>query len=268
MLPRELNVPLILEAVRNVGDMFLKAYKQKPIPSDNVTFWQMLNDIDQRCMDLLTAQVDKIHPGIPWAGSEFDFEEQKKTLDLPEYWLADSMDGAIQYLQHIPGWTINIALIRNGEIYFSVIYDALQNEMFWAVAGMGAFMNDKPLSTSPKTKLKDMVAVFEYTHHENNDDGIYQKIGDSAGKLLENFGVVRNYGPHGLQLAYVGAGRIDFFHQEDCDTYNWLAGILIAREAGAEILKTDGQPWQYGSSSLMVAIKGVGEKYLQLTTKK
>jgi myo-inositol-1(or 4)-monophosphatase len=268
MLQKKINAPLILEAVRTVGDMFLKEYKQRPIPQDNATFWQLLNEIDDRCMTMLTEQINKLYPEIPWAGSEFDFEEQKKPLDMEEYWFADSMDGAIQYIQHIPGWTINIALIRNGKIHFSAIYDALQNEMFWALDGEGSFMNDKPLLISTKEKLKDMVAVFEYTHHENNNDGIYQKIGNSVSKLLENFGVVRNYGPHGLQLAYIGAGRIDLFHQEDLDTYNWLAGILIAKEAGAEILTTDGNPWQYGSGSLMVANKGIGKEFLQLITTK
>lgn len=113
-----------------------------------------------------------------------------------------------------------------------------------------------------------MLAVFEYTHHENNNDAIYQKIGHSVGNLLEQFGVVRNYGPHGLQLAYVGAGRIDLFHQEDLDTYNWLSGILIAQEAGADILTITGEPWEYGSNSLMVSAKGVGKQFLQTITTK
>lgn len=84
--------------------------------------------------------------------------------------------------------------------------------MFWAKEGYGAFLNDKPIEPSSKTSLGDMVAVFEYTHHYTKTEGLYQKIGTSVGDLLENFGVVRNYGPHGLQLAYVGAGRIDLFH--------------------------------------------------------
>lgn len=74
-----------------------------------------------------------------------------------------------------------------------------------------------------------------------------------------------NYGPHGLQLAQIGCGCIELFYQEGLDTYNWLAGILIAREAGATVLTASGQPWQWGDESLLVAAPGVAEKFLQAT---
>ncbi len=262
----EIQVPSVLEAVKQVGDTFLKEFKQAPIPQNKTDFYTQFDAIDQRCMSLLNASIGNQYPNIPWMGSEFDFEEQKQPLDLDEYWICDSMDGAIQYIQHLPGWTINLALIRQGKIHFSVIYDALANELFWAKADQGAYMNDNRLQSSRKTELKDMLAVFEYTHHNNDSGQIYRKIGHSVGDLLSHFGVLRNYGPHGLQLAYVGAGRIDLFHQEDLDTYNWLAGVLIAKEAGAEILTTDGSPWSYGKGSLMVGSPGVGPLFLTAKT--
>ncbi|PIG97520.1 hypothetical protein CS542_07055 [Pedobacter sp. IW39] len=54
--------------------------------------------------------------------------------------VSDAMDGTIQYLQHIPGWTINLVLIRNGNCIFGDLRDPLSNEMFWAQQGH-AFMN-------------------------------------------------------------------------------------------------------------------------------
>jgi myo-inositol-1(or 4)-monophosphatase len=65
-------------------------------------------------------------------------------------------------------------------------------------------------------------------------------------------------------LAYVGAGRIDLFVQEDLDTYNWIAGLLIAKEAGAAILTAAGKPWEWGSESVLAAPKNIAEKYLQI----
>jgi len=80
--------------------------------------------------------------------------------------------------------------------------------------------------------------------------------------MLDKFGVVRNYGPHALQLAYVAAGRIDLFVQHDLDTHNWLAGILIAQEAGAEILSANGTPWQWGDQSLLAGTSKTISTYL------
>lgn len=51
--------------------------------------------------------------------------------------------------------------------------------------------------------------------------------------------------------------------QSPLDTYNWLAGILIAKEAGAQISTADGRPWRWGEHSLFVATPGVLERFLE-----
>lgn len=258
------NIPTILDAVRKVGDNFLKKYKQNPIPQNMEELLTALDAIDAECLASLKSDLAQAFPNTPWhIGDEFDTESQKNPAKENEYWLCDAMDGAIQYLQHIAGWTINLVLIRNGQPYISAIFDPLANELFWAKAGAGAFMNDTPISPSIKTDFSVMLAVFDYGHQDKSTNNLNEIIGKSVTDLIENFGIVRNYGPHGLQLAYVAAGRIDLFIQHDLDTYNWIAGILIAKEAGAEILTTDGNPWQWGSESLLVASKATANKFLK-----
>lgn len=264
-MQNEINIPIILDAVRKVGDIFLKDYKQNILPQSMEDLLKQLEDIDTVCLTSLKEDLFSEFPNTPWhIGDEFDTDSQRKPAEHEEYWLCDAMDGAIQYLQHIAGWTINLVLIRDGKPFFSVIYDPLCNEIFWAKSGEGAFMNGKALEISNKTDLAIMLAVFEYGHQDKSDNNLNLKIGSTVTKLIQNFGIVRNYGPHGLQLAYVGAGRIDLFVEEDLDTYNWIAGILIAKEAGAEILTTEGSPWKWGSESLLVAPKSITEKYLQI----
>jgi len=259
----EINVPQILNAVRKAGDLFLADYKTNTIPTDQTELLRQLSGIDERCLACLKAELTPYYPEIPFMGDEFGYEEQRGPLDLPQYWLCDSMDGAIQYMHHLSGWTINLVLIVQGQPLFAVIYDPLANELFWAQAGQGAFMNGAPIKPSGKTDPKAMIAVFDYGHQEAPVQELYQQIGSAVTHLLNHFGVVRNYGPHGLQLAYVGAGRIDAFYQQGQDAYNWLAGVLIAREAGAEILTTDGRPWHWGHDSLLVATPGAGETFVR-----
>ncbi|TPG29780.1 inositol monophosphatase family protein [Flavobacterium pectinovorum] len=264
-MQNEISIPTILYAVRKVGNAFLKDYKQNAIPQTMDELLKQLEDIDIFCLTSLKEDLSKEFPSIPWhIGDEFDTDSQRIPAEQNEYWLCDAMDGAIQYLQHIAGWTINLALVRHGKPFFSVIYDPLSNEIFWAKDGEGAFMNGKLLELSRKTDLAIMLAVFEYGHQDKSNNNLYDKIGSNVTKLLKNFGIVRNYGPHGLQLAYVGAGRIDLFVEEDLDTYNWIAGLLIAKEAGAEILTADGTPWKWGSESLLAAPKSISEKYFQI----
>lgn len=258
------NTPNILEAVRKVGNNFLKEYKQKAVPQTMEELTAALDEIDTICLTSLKADLAKDFPNTSWhIGDEFDTESQRNPAENKEYWLCDAMDGAIQYLQHIAGWTINLVLVRNGQPHISVIFDPLANELFWAEAGAGAYVNNKSLKPSTKTDLAVMLAVFEYGHQDKSTNNLNQIIGESLTELINTFGIVRNYGPHGLQLAYVGAGRIDLFVQHDLDTYNWIAGILIAREAGAEILTAAGSQWQWGSESLLVTTKSTAVKFLK-----
>lgn len=260
-MQKEIDIPLILDAVKKTGDLFLPDFRKTAIPDTKEESLNQLNEIEDRCLTSLKENLSASFPDTPWLGDEFDFEEQRKPLDLPQYWLCDTMDGAIQYMQHVVGWTINLVLVRDGRPYFSVIYDPYAQEMFWAVEGGGAFLNGNKINPSSKTDAAVMLAVFEYAYQYKKIDGLNKKIGNSVTDLLENFGVVRNYGPCGLQLAYVGAGRIDVFYQPDLDTYNWLAGILIAKEAGAEILTAEGRPWTWGEESLLVTGTGVDKTF-------
>jgi myo-inositol-1(or 4)-monophosphatase len=262
-MQQEINVPFILNSIKTIGDSFLKEFKKAAIPHDKDSLAVLFNDIEDRCTVFLKDNLSLQYPEIPWAGAEFDMQEQEQPLALPEYWLCDAMDGAVQYLQHLPGWTINLVLVRNGHPHFSVIYDPLLNEMFWAKEGAGAYMNDKPLKTSLKTDFSIMVSVFEHPPFQTSFPGLNKRIGASVEVLLDRLGAVRNYGPHGLQIASVGAGRIDVFYQEGLDTYNWLGGILIAREAGAQISTVDGADWKYGDKSLFVAAPGIIEAFLK-----
>jgi myo-inositol-1(or 4)-monophosphatase len=265
-MQNEINIPIILDAVKKIGTIFLNAYKQKPIPQNKEELLNQLDYIDELCLNALKEDLAIEFPNTPWfIGDEFDSESQKNPNKEKEYWLCDAMDGAIQYIQHIAGWSINLVLVRDGKPYFSVILDPLANEIFWAKEGEGAFMNDTKLQLSNKKDKSIMVAVFEYGHQDKSTNNLNEKMGSTLTHLLQNFGIVRNYGPHGLQLAYVGAGRIDLFVQEDFDTFNWLAGILIAKESGAAILTTDGNPWQWGSESLLVAKKETAQIFLNQT---
>ena len=262
-MQNRINIPIILNAVKKVGNHFILNYKKEDIPQNREELLNALESMDHYGINSLKKDLTEEFPDTPWyIGDEFDTKSQRTPEKEPEYWLCDAMDGAIQYVQHLSGWTINLVLVRNGRPYFSVIFDPLSEEIYWAEEQAGAFMNGKKIAPSTKTDASVMVAVFEYGHQDKSDNNLNKKTSTTTLHLLENFGVVRNYGPHGLQIAHVANGRIDLFVQEDLDTYNWLAGILIAKEAGLAILTSEGNPWQWGSESLLIAPNQITTQFL------
>jgi myo-inositol-1(or 4)-monophosphatase len=252
-------------AVRAAGDQFLLDFRRLSVPQTMTELQVRLADIEARCLAALQGPLLATFPTIPWlAADEFALSAEATTLPA-EYWLCDAMDGAIQYVQQLPGWTINLVLMRQGEPVFAAIYDPLTQELFWAQAGAGAFVNEARLHPSTKRELGVMVAVFEHTHGLDEDATLRQRFSQGLATLLGTYGVVRNYGPHGLQLAYVGAGRLDVFLQVGRDLENWLPSLLIAREAGAEVLTATNQPWAWAADSLLVTAPGLGATFSSAT---
>ncbi|OUJ70012.1 inositol monophosphatase family protein [Hymenobacter crusticola] len=246
------EIATIHAAVRTAGDQFLLDFRRLPVPQTMAELQARLADIEARCMAALQAPLTAAFPTTPWLAAD-DFGLSAEAATLPaQYWLCDAMDGAIQYVQQLPGWTINLVLMHQAEPVFAAIYDPLAQELFWAQAGAGAFVNKTPLRPSTKREPGVMVAVFEHTHGLDEDVALRQRVSQGLATLLGTYGVVRNYGPHGLQLAYIGAGRLDVFLQVGRDLENWLPGLLIGREAGADVLTATGQPWQWAADSLLV----------------
>jgi myo-inositol-1(or 4)-monophosphatase len=248
-------------AVRAAGDQFLPDFRRLPVPQTMTELQAQFTDIEVRCMAALQGPLAAAFPDTPWLAADA-FGLSAEAADLPaDYWLCDAMDGAIQYVQQLPGWTINLVLMRQRAPVFAAIYDPLAQELFWAQAGAGAFVNETPLRPSTKREPGVIVAVFEHTHGLDEDVALRQRVSEALATLLGTYGVVRNYGPHGLQLAYIGAGRLDVFLQVGRDLENWLPGLLIAREAGADVLTATGQPWDWAANSLLVTAPGLGTTF-------
>lgn len=255
---------LLIDSARRTGERFLPGFRKTQVPQSFDDFLSALKAIEASCFDQLKKEIDVLFPGIPWQqDDEFNAEAQQKPAAQHRYWLCDTMDGAIQYLQHIAGWTINLALIEKGEPVFAIVYDPLTGELFHAEKNNGAYLNGNRIYANQKTSHENMVAVLEYGHQLKTSPDWQHKISAAFVHLLQNFGVVRNYGPHGLQLAYLGAGRIDLFVQTDLDTHNWLAGMLIAKEAGAIVMTPEGEPWHWGSEGIVAGNNAAITQYLK-----
>ncbi len=84
-MKKDINVPLVLDAVKRAGTLFLTAYKQNAIASDKAQLFELLAGIDERCLAVLKADMAEAFPDTPWnICDEFDSDGQKKPLELPE----------------------------------------------------------------------------------------------------------------------------------------------------------------------------------------
>lgn len=154
-------------------------------------------------------------------------------------WYVDPLDGTVNYAHGVPIFTVSIAYAQDGEMQLGVVYDPMQDELYSAWRGEGAWLNGEPVRVSQVQTLDESLLVtgFPYdirTNPENNLDNYVRFSLISQG--------VRRLGSAALDLCYVAAGRLDGFWELRLSGWDVAAGGLIAAEAGAIVTDIHGGP--------------------------
>jgi myo-inositol-1(or 4)-monophosphatase len=113
-----------------------------------------------------------------------------------------------------------------------VVYDPLLEEMFEARRGGGAWLNGRPLKVSRVDRLDAALLAtgFPYDIRERLPETLAR-----MGRLLGVSQGVRRAGSAALDLAYVAAGRLDGFWEENLKPWDTAAGVLLLTEAGGAV---------------------------------
>ena len=167
--------------------------------------------------------------------------------DPTRRWIVNAVEGAANFLHGQPHFAVSIALEHKGQIVSAVVFDPPKDEMFYAEKGAGAWLNDnKRVRVSSRHRLVDSVLGHAVPFGVKRT--LPATLKDMARVMPECSGM-RASGSSALDLAYVGAGRIDGFWQREGVLTDLAAGLLIAAEAGALVEGIrDGQtPLEHGS---------------------
>lgn len=213
--------------------------------------------VDRPLSDLIRDRLDQLHPGLPWA------EELDTDIPAGEVWVVDAVDGAIQYLQGLPQWSVSIALVRDGRPVLAALHCPFLHETYTAAEGGGAFRDGVRVAPSVKTDLSLTFAGTSQPPFPARQPQANRDAGRALTALLPVVGAVRNLGPTSWQVADVGSGRIDVFWEFGRDAANLLAGSLVATEAGARISDAAGEPWGPLSTSFIAAPPALHPQVIQ-----
>lgn len=160
--------------------------------------------------------------------------------DTSNRWIVDPLDGTFNFLHGLPHFGISIALERDGKIICGVVFDPVKDELFWAERGQGAFLNDRRLRVSGRTKLRDAaIATSIPLWTGDNDSTESLEYRDRFRRMTEQTAGMRAWGSTALNLSYVAAGRFDGFWAMDTKLWETAAGLILVREAGGLICNTN-----------------------------
>lgn len=164
--------------------------------------------------------------------AEESAEWVKRSTPTGRHWIADPLDGTVNFVRSIPQVSVSVALYDGTNALVGVVYDPLRDEMFTAVDGGGAFVNGSPIGVSTTQDIEKAVVAtgFPYDHDVHADS-----LSVVVREILRHVNGLRRFGSAALDLAWVAAGRFDAYWELGIAPWDGAAGMLLVREAGGRV---------------------------------
>lgn len=173
-------------------------------------------------------------------------------------WIIDPLDGTTNFIHGFPQYAVSIAQTKNGVLEHAVVYDPNNNELFTASRGSGAFLNDRRMRVSRRTRLGDSLIGTGFPYRKFDHIDAYLAM---FKELTQKTAGIRRPGAAALDLAYVACGRLDGFWEIGLAPWDMAAGALLIQEAGGLVSDLSGENG-YMTSGNMVA--GAPKVFAQL----
>lgn len=193
-----------------------------------------LNDIatatDKYMEKHIIEEIKKKYPNHKFIGEEFG--EENKTSEYE--WLIDPIDGTVNFASGIQMFGTTLALRKNKETVFGVIFDWPNNKIYYSIKGKGAYCGRKKLSVSTRNNLNDSIITICLT--SNYDETYTEKVLNIIKKLQPHVRGIRIIVCTVYELLWIATGKSEaMINVKPSIGLSSCAGKLIISEAGGKI---------------------------------
>ncbi|MEO5809811.1 MAG: inositol monophosphatase family protein, partial [Sphingomicrobium sp.] len=101
-----------------------------------------------------------------------------------------------------------------------------------------AWLNERRLRVSSRRTLDEALIGTGLPHFGRGDVPRWSRI---YGAIAPEVSGIRRFGAASLDFAWVAAGRLDGFWEDDLDPWDSAAGLLLVKEAGGYVTDYRGQ---------------------------
>ena len=224
-----------IKAAREAGEFLLEnANKKKEIIEKDD--WTFVTDIDPQAEKIV---VDIIQSKFP--GHGILCEEKSVPESTGEYlWIIDPLDGTHNYIRGIPHYGVSIGIVHKESIVAGIIYMPLDNALYVAEKGSGAFKNEERIHVSDRAEIGTCTLSYDSSIRYN--PVLKPKVLAGLGKKVFN---VRMFGASTTILTFLAEGKVDIAVEFDDKPWDFTAGVSLVTEAGGAFTDFDGKPATY-----------------------
>lgn len=250
--------------IKEAGVIALGYYKEGIKYEEKSGRGDVVTEADTEVERFLMTNILEKYPDHGILGEE---KINNVNTDAEYVWVIDPIDGTRNFANHIAFWCTMIGVEKDGKPYMGAVYDAINDELYYAKVGEGAFVNDRPIKVSDYDQVEHSFLCYSggvvdidspYNPEKFEEYKKFHKnLCDTKGHWVHMYGSV-------LSMCHLATGRIDCY-LNNCGLYHdYLASYVITTEAGANFTDCEGNDWEKGGRDIVVANPKLHPKLLKL----
>ncbi|WP_337020294.1 inositol monophosphatase family protein [Oceanobacillus massiliensis] len=211
----KMNDPLDIETKSNANDLVTK--------------------LDKETEQFFVEKIKGAFTGHSIIGEE-GYGDDLKNLD-GTVWIIDPIDGTMNFVHQKRNFAISVGIYQDGIGEIGIIYDVMENILYHAKKGEGAFKDDKRLSSlNEKSTINEaIIGMNHFWLCENRliDEKVMQQF-------VKDIRGTRTYGSAALEFAYTAEGIVDGYISMNLSPWDIAAGMILVKEVGGVTTDIDG----------------------------
>ena len=226
---------ILKKGVIEVGRYLLSYPEQKRTEG----YWissQFKSRADIESHNRLCDIIQESFPEIPILSEE----SESKCFNCSNYFVIDPIDGTRSFVEGFDGWVVQASYVHMGFPVCSVIYAPKLEYLYTAIAGRGAYFNEKQISLDRSKKIE--IITDNYPKPEGITKYMYEKLNIS--NYVES-------GSIALKLCLIATGEADLFIK-DMKPRDWdiIPPMLLLSELGCFISDIEFKPFELNKGAL------------------
>ena len=173
------------------------------------------------------------------------------TVHDDEVWVIDPLDGTTSFVHGYPMYSVSVALLRAGQPVAGAVYNAASGEMNAAATGLGATRDGARLHVTDTERARDALLITGFPYDRGAP--LDRQLAVLSAFLHAPVHGIRRDGSAAIDCCHVAGARADGFWEYTLLPWDMAAGVVILREAGAEVTDVEGTAWSATSENIVAA---------------
>ncbi len=231
-----MNVDLnsVIQAAVNGGDIIRNYFGEALDIEEKTTLADFRTKADTESEKAILNVITTKFPDFNILSEETGFVDNKSEYTF----IIDPLDGSNNFVLGIPNFSVSIGLLKGDTAILGVIHLPILKHTYFAQDGKGAYLDKKRLFVNQESDIKK--ATVSYTCGYVNSREYTEKLKHNL-NLVDIKRMLEYWSP-AVEYCLLASGKMEAIINNKNEIYDYVAGKVIAREAGARITGFDGHP--------------------------